>query len=62
MTIWTLLALFCAVVLVVVYACCRMSGMSDEEVQMYAEEAEKQANENYERLLQRRSEITKQLN
>jgi hypothetical protein len=56
--IW-LLALFCAAVLVTVYACCRMAGMSDEEVQMYAEEQARRAD--YEYLLSRRAEITKQL-
>lgn len=59
--IWILFALFCAAVLVVVYACCRMSGMSDEEVEMYAEEQARQADEQYELLLKRRSEITQQL-
>lgn len=58
--IW-LLVLFCAVVLVTVFACCRMAGMSDEEVQMYAEEQARRANEQYELLLKRRSEITQQL-
>jgi hypothetical protein len=53
------LALFCAVVLAVVYACCRMSGMSDEEVQMYADESARQAD--YEYLIKQRSELTKQL-
>lgn len=56
--IW-LLALFCAAVLVTVYACCRMSGMSDEEVEMYANEAARQAD--YEYLIKQRSELTKQL-
>jgi hypothetical protein len=58
--IWILFALFCAAVLVVVYACCRMSGMSDEEVEMYAEEAARQAD--YEYLLRQRSEITNKMN
>jgi cell division protein FtsL len=57
--IWILFALFCAAVLVVVYACCRMSGMSDEEVQMYADESARQAD--YEYLIKQRSELTKQL-
>lgn len=56
---WIVLALFCAAVLVVVYACCRMSGMSDEEVEMYANEAARQAD--YEYLLRQRSEITSKL-
>lgn len=56
---WIVLALLAAAVLVTVYACCRMSGMSDEEVEMYANEAARQAD--YEYLLSRRAEITKQL-
>jgi hypothetical protein len=56
---WIVLALFCAVVLAVVYACCRMSGMSDEEVQMYADESARQAD--YEYLIKQRSELTKRL-
>ena len=58
-----LILLLCAlawVVLVVVYACCRMSGMSDEEVDLYAQEAALQAD--YEYLLRRRSEITQKTN
>jgi len=58
-----LILLLCAlawVVLVVVYACCRVSAMSDEEVQMYADEAERTAD--YEYLLRLRSEITQKTN
>ena len=58
-----LILLLCAlawVVLVVVYACCRMAGMSDEEVDLYAQEAALQAD--YEYLLRRRSEITQKTN
>lgn len=60
--IWLALLLWAVVmvVLVVVYACCRMSAMSDEEVQMYAEEAERTAD--YEYLLRLRSEITQKTN
>ena len=60
--IWLALLLWAVVmvVLVVVYACCRMSAMSDEEVQMYAEEQERTAD--YEYLLRRRSEITQKTN
>jgi hypothetical protein len=60
--IWLALLLWAVVmvVLIVVYACCRMAGMSDEEVQMYVDEQERQAD--YEYLLKQRSKITKQLN
>lgn len=57
---WIVLALFCAVVLVLVFACCRMAGMSDQEVEMYAEEQARLAD--YEYLLSRRSEITQKTN
>ena len=38
-----LLCVIALAVLVVVYACCRMAGMSDEEVDLYAQEAALQA-------------------
>lgn len=55
-----LLCVIALAVLVVVYACCRMAGMSDEEVDLYAQEAALQAD--YEYLLRRRSEITQKTN